>query len=138
MRIVRFAEVDDYGRVLNPTIVAGQVHGAISQGIGPALLEALRYDADSGQPLTGSFMDYAMPRADHLPALVVAFNEVRTATNDLGVKGVGELGTNGAAPTVINAVLDALKPLGVEHIEMPATPERVWRAIAEARARDGG
>ena len=138
VRIVRFAEVDDYGRILNPTIVAGQVHGAISQGIGPALLEACRYDANSGQPLTGSFMDYAMPRADHLPALVVAFNEVRTATNSLGVKGVGELGTNGAAPTVINAVLDALKPLGVEHIEMPATPERVWRAIAEARARGDG
>jgi carbon-monoxide dehydrogenase large subunit len=133
VRIVRFAEVDDYGRVLNPAIVAGQVHGAICQGIGPALLEACRYDADSGQPLTGSFMDYAMPRAADLPALQIAFNEIRTATNSLGVKGVGELATNGAAPVVINAVLDALKPLGVEHIEMPATPERVWRAIAEAR-----
>jgi carbon-monoxide dehydrogenase large subunit len=83
-------------------------------------------------------MDYAMPRADDLPALDIVFNETKTATNSLGVKGVGELATNGTAPTVINAVLDALRPLGVEHIEMPATPERVWRAIAEAKARGGG
>jgi carbon-monoxide dehydrogenase large subunit len=138
VEIVRFTEIDDYGRILNPMIVAGQVHGAIAQGVGPALLEACRYDPESGQLLTGSFMDYAMPRADDLPALDIVFNETKTATNSLGVKGVGELATNGTAPTVINAVLDALRPLGVEHIEMPATPERVWRAIAEAKARGGG
>jgi carbon-monoxide dehydrogenase large subunit len=134
--IVKYTTVDDVGRVINPMIVAGQVHGGIAQAVGQALLEDARYDAQSGQLLTGSLMDYCVPRADDLPN-IAAFTDESTPCkiNPLGAKGVGELGTVGGTPTVINALLDALRPLGVTHIEMPATPERVWRAMRGARAK---
>ena len=129
-RIVRYTTVDDVGRVINPLIVAGQIHGGIAQAVGQALFEAVHYDRDSGQLVTGSFMDYALPRADDLPAFTTITDESQPCKiNPLGAKGVGELGTVGATPTVINALLDALRPLGVNDIEMPATAERVWRAI---------
>jgi carbon-monoxide dehydrogenase large subunit len=134
VEIVRYTTVDDVGRVVNPMIVAGQVHGGIAQAVGQALLEQVVYDAD-GQLLTGSFMDYGVPRADDLPAFATYTDESQPCKiNPLGAKGVGELGTVGATPTVINALVDALRPLGVTDLAMPATPERVWRAIGAARA----
>jgi len=133
VEIVRYTTVDDVGRVINPLIVAGQVHGGIAQAVGQALMEQVVYD-DEGQLLTGSFMDYALPRADDLPHIDTHTDESSPCRiNPLGAKGVGELGTVGATPTVINAVLDALRPLGVTDIAMPATPARVWRAIREAQ-----
>jgi carbon-monoxide dehydrogenase large subunit len=133
--IVKYTTVDDVGRVINPLIVAGQVHGGIAQAVGQALLENTRYDPESGQLLTGSLMDYAVPRADHLPSIDTHTDETTPCKiNPLGAKGVGELGTVGGTPTVINALLDALRPLGVKHIEMPATSERVWRAMKQAKA----
>jgi carbon-monoxide dehydrogenase large subunit len=135
VEIVRYTTLDDVGRVINPMIVAGQVHGGIAQAVGQALLEDARYDPESGQLLTGSLMDYALPRADNLPDFDTHTDESTPCKiNPLGAKGVGELGTVGGTPTVINALLDALRPLGVKHIEMPATPERVWRAISQASA----
>jgi carbon-monoxide dehydrogenase large subunit len=132
--IARYTTVDDVGRVINPLIVAGQVHGGIAQAVGQALFEAVHYDRDSGQLLTGSLMDYALPRADELPAFVTITDESQPCKiNPLGAKGVGELGTVGATPTVVNALLDALRPLGVTDIDMPATPHRVWQAIRAAR-----
>jgi carbon-monoxide dehydrogenase large subunit len=131
--VVRYTVVDDFGRVMNPAIVAGQVHGGIAQGLGQALLEGCIYEAGSGQLLTGSFLDYAMPRADTVPSIDFSYNEVPCLTNPLGVKGCGEAGAIGAPPALINAVLDALRPEGVTHIDMPATPERIWRALQEAR-----
>ncbi len=137
VEIVRYTTVDDVGRVINPLIVAGQVHGGIAQAVGQALMEQVVYD-DEGQLLTGSFMDYALPRADDLPQIDTHTDESSPCRiNPLGAKGVGELGTVGATPTVINAVLDALRPLGVTDIDMPANAERVWRAIVEARRRAG-
>jgi carbon-monoxide dehydrogenase large subunit len=126
--IVRYSVVDDVGTVLNPLLLHGQIHGGVAQGAGQILLEDIRWDAD-GQLLTGSFMDYAMPRAGDLCAIATDSNPVPTATNPLGVKGAGEAGSVGAMPAVANAVIDALSAFGVRHIEMPATPERVWRAI---------
>ncbi len=131
----RYFIVDDLGRVLNPMIVRGQIHGGVAQGIGQALLEHHLYDPDSGQLLSGSFMDYAMPRAEHVPSFEAELEEIPCKTNPLGVKGIGESGTIGAPPTIINAVIDALRPLGVESIEMPATPMRVWETIRQARAQ---
>jgi carbon-monoxide dehydrogenase large subunit len=130
----RYFVVDDLGRILNPMIVRGQIHGGVIQGIGQALIEHQIYDRQSGQLLTGSFMDYGMPRADMMPDVEAALEEVPCKTNPLGVKGIGESGTIGAPPTVINALIDALKPLGVNHIDMPATPARVWETITRARA----
>jgi carbon-monoxide dehydrogenase large subunit len=133
VEIVRYTAFDDVGRVINPLIVAGQVHGGIAQAVGQALHEHVVYDAD-GQLLTGSFMDYGIPRADDLPDFATYTDESQPCKiNPLGAKGVGELGTVGATPTVINAIVDALRPLGVVDIPMPATPERVWRAIRGAR-----
>jgi carbon-monoxide dehydrogenase large subunit len=131
--IVNFTAVDDFGNVINPMIVEGQVHGGVAQGIGQALLEHGVYDAQTGQLLTGSYMDYAMPRADDLPSFQVDTRSTPCTHNPLGVKGCGEAGAIGAPPAVINAIIDALAPLGVTHLDMPATPERVWRAIQEAR-----
>jgi carbon-monoxide dehydrogenase large subunit len=128
-----YAVVDDFGVVLNPMIVEGQVHGGVAQGIGQALHEGCVYDAASGQILTGSLMDYQLPRAADMPSFQIAFNEVKCLTNPLGVKGCGEAGAIVAPSAVINAIVDALAPLGIWHIEMPATPERVWRAIQAAR-----
>jgi len=129
-RIVRYTTVDDVGRVINPLIVAGQVHGGIAQAVGQALMENAQYDPESGQLITGSLLDYCLPRADDLPSFDTHTDETTPCKiNPLGAKGVGELGTVGGTPTVMNAVIDALRPLGVHHLEMPATPERVWRAI---------
>jgi carbon-monoxide dehydrogenase large subunit len=130
----RYFVVDDLGRVLNPMIVRGQIHGGVVQGLGQALLEHQVYDRQSGQLLSGSFMDYGMPRADTMPNVEAELEEVPCKTNPLGVKGIGESGTIGAPPTVINALIDALEPLGVDHIDMPATPSRVWETITRARA----
>ncbi|HLH88368.1 MAG TPA: xanthine dehydrogenase family protein molybdopterin-binding subunit [Xanthobacteraceae bacterium] len=130
----RYFVVDDLGRVLNPLIVRGQIHGGVVQGVGQALTEEQIYDRSSGQLLSGSFMDYAMPRADLMPEIHSELEEVPCKTNPLGVKGIGESGTIGAPPTVINAIIDALKPLGVTEIDMPATPARVWETIEKARA----
>ncbi len=127
--LVRLSAVDDVGRALNPLLLDGQIHGGIAQGAGQALLEDMVYDRDTGQLLTGSLMDYAMPRADDLPAFALAMHDVPTSTNPLGVKGAGETGTVGAAPAIVHAILDALSPFGATDIAMPATPERVWRAI---------
>ncbi len=133
--LLRYVAVDDFGVIVNPTIAAGQVHGAVAQGVGQALLEHAVYDPDTGQLLTGSFMDYALPRADDLPSFDLAFQGVPCATNPLGVKGLGEAGAVAAFPAVVNAVLRALAPLGVTRLDGPATPQRVWRAIREAGGR---
>ena len=130
-RVDRLATVADVGTIINPMLVEGQIQGGIAPGIGQALLEDAVYDRDSGQLLAGSWMDYGMPRADDLPALPVATCNTPSTNNALGIKGVGELPTNGAPAAVANALLDALRPLGVRHIESPATPERVWRAIQQ-------
>jgi carbon-monoxide dehydrogenase large subunit len=133
--IVRYTTVDDVGRVINPLIVAGQVHGGIAQAVGQALLENARYDPESGQLITGSLLDYCLPRADDLPNFNTHTDQTTPCKiNPLGAKGVGELGTVGGTPTVMNALIDALRPLGVKHIEMPATPEKVWQAIRHAKA----
>jgi carbon-monoxide dehydrogenase large subunit len=132
-KLVNYVVVDDVGRVVNPMLVKGQVHGGVVQGVGQILFENIVYDED-GQLLSGSFMDYAMPRAAHFPEFICKANEVLTPNNPLGVKGAGEAGTVGALAAVINAIVDALSPYGVEHIEMPATPERIWRTIREAEA----
>jgi aerobic carbon-monoxide dehydrogenase large subunit len=137
IEVLRYNVVDDVGTVLNPLLLEGQICGGIAQGLGQALLENIAFDAESGQLLTGSFMDYTMPRADDVSAVTLRSNPVPTATNPLGVKGAGEAGCVGALPAVANAVVDALSPLGIRHVEMPATPERVWRAIERAkRGRD--
>ena len=134
VEIVRYVVVDDFGTVLNPSQAKGQVHGGVAQGVGQILMEQVKYDAESGQILTGSFMDYAMPRADDLSMFEVESNPVPTATNPLGVKGAGEAGCVGALPAVMNGVIDALSPLGIRDLDMPASPERVWRAIRAARS----
>ncbi|HSC96640.1 MAG TPA: molybdopterin cofactor-binding domain-containing protein, partial [Burkholderiales bacterium] len=133
IEIVRHSAVDDVGRAVNPMIIHGQVHGGIAQGMGQALLEQCYYDAESGQLLSASFMDYAMPRADCFPFFETEISEVPCTTHPLGMRPAGEGGTTPALGVVINAVVDALSELGVTHIEMPATPERVWRAIRDAR-----
>jgi carbon-monoxide dehydrogenase large subunit len=119
--------------VVNPLLVKGQIHGGIAQGLGQALMETIEYDPDNGQMLTASYMDYGMPRAGDFPYIDVESNPVPTATNPFGVKGVGEAGTVGALPAVMSAVVDALRPLGVKDLEMPASPHNVWRAIQAAR-----
>jgi carbon-monoxide dehydrogenase large subunit len=126
--LVSYVAVDDVGRAINPMVVHGQTHGGAAQGIGQALWECCTYDIE-GQMLAASFMDYAMPRADIVPAFTTAISEVLTPTNKLGVRGAGEGGTTGALGAVVNAVVDALAEFGVTHMEMPATPERIWRAI---------
>jgi carbon-monoxide dehydrogenase large subunit len=132
VRVVRHTVVDDVGRVVNPLLVQGQIHGGVVQGLGQGLFELLAYEPATGQLLTGSFMDYAMPRADDVPFFELDHHEVPTQVNPLGAKGVGEAGTVGALPALLNAVNDALAPLGVRHLDMPVTAERVWRAIREA------
>ena len=135
VRIVRHCVVDDVGRMVNPMLVKGQIHGGVVQGLGQGLFEQLAYEPTTGQLLAGSFMDYAMPRADDVPAFDVDSHEVPTQVNPLGAKGVGEAGTVGALPALLNAVNDALAPLGVRHLDMPVTAERVWRAIRDAKAQ---
>jgi aerobic carbon-monoxide dehydrogenase large subunit len=133
--ILRFSAVDDVGRAVNPLILHGQTHGGIAQGVGQALLEDCAYDRKTGQMLGASFMDYAMPRADTFPSFATALSEVPAPTNRLGVRSGGEGGTTPALAVVINAIVDALAEFGVTHVEMPATPERVWRAIQAARSK---
>jgi len=129
VEILRYSVVDDVGTVMNPLLLEGQIRGGIAQGVGQVLMEDIRFDPDSGQLLTGSFMDYAMPRADTLSAIDCEDHPVPTRTNPLGVKGAGEAGNVGALPAIGNALVNALSPLGIRHIEMPATPERLWRAM---------
>jgi len=132
--IVRYVVIDDVGTVVNPIGLKGQIHGGIAQGLGQALMEQVVYDRESGQNLTGSFMDYSMPRADAMPYMEITSNPVPTKRNPLGAKGAGEAGTVGALPAIINAIVDALSPLGVKTLDMPATSARIWHAIRDARA----
>jgi carbon-monoxide dehydrogenase large subunit len=129
--LARYTAVDDFGTLLNPMLTLGQVQGGVVQGIGQAMLEHTLYDPESGQMLSGSFMDYALPRADDIPPLDITFNGVATAANPLGVKGAGQAGAIAAPQALVSAVLDALAPLGVTHLDMPLTPQRVWRAIQQ-------
>ncbi|MEQ8194094.1 MAG: xanthine dehydrogenase family protein molybdopterin-binding subunit [Rhodospirillales bacterium] len=134
VEVVRYAAVDDNGIVLNPMIVHGQIHGGVVQGLGQALLERTTYDPNTGQILTGSFMDYAMPRAKHVPDIKADNNEnAPCAVNELGVKGAGEGGCCGAPPAIVNAVLNAFKPLGITHVDMPLDSEKIWRLIQSAK-----
>jgi aerobic carbon-monoxide dehydrogenase large subunit len=131
VRVDRLVGVNDAGRVINPMIVEGQIHGGVAQAVGQALMEQAAYDPSSGQLLSGSYMDYCLPRAYDLPPFELASNEVLCKHNPLGVKGAGEAGATGAPAAVINAVIDALRPLGVTSIDMPATPKKVWQLIQE-------
>jgi aerobic carbon-monoxide dehydrogenase large subunit len=133
-RVVRYTAVNDLGTVVNPLLVEGQVQGGVVQGLGQVLMEKAIYDAD-GQLVTGSFMDYAMPRAHDAPMINVLNHPVPTRSNPLGAKGCGEAGTSGGLPSVANAVIDALSEYGIRHLEMPMTPARIWQAIEEAKAR---
>jgi carbon-monoxide dehydrogenase large subunit len=133
VEIQRYTVVDDVGTVMNPLLLEGQIIGGIAQGVGQLLMEDIRFDPETGQLLTGSFMDYAMPRAGDFCPVRCDSNPVPTKTNPLGVKGAGEAGAVGAMPAVGNALTDALSPLGIREIEMPATPERLWQAIKQAR-----
>jgi carbon-monoxide dehydrogenase large subunit len=130
--LVRHVTVDDAGTIVNPVLAEGQRHGGIAQGAAQALLEEVRYD-DDGNPLTSTLADYAAITAAELPSFELVASETPTTINPLGAKGIGEAGTIGAIPAVQNAVIDAVAHLGVRHIDMPATPERVWSAIGEAR-----
>jgi aerobic carbon-monoxide dehydrogenase large subunit len=134
VQVVRYTGVNDFGTIVNPMIVAGQLHGGVAQGIGQALMEEVRYDG-SGQPITGSFMDYAMPRAEDIPPMEVGDHPSPAKSNPLGTKGCGEAGCAGSLVCIVNAVLDALSGYGITRIDMPLTPERVWRAIQEAKAK---
>jgi aerobic carbon-monoxide dehydrogenase large subunit len=133
VRIVKYSVADDVGTLINPLIVKGQIHGGIVQGVGQVMMEQVRYDKESGQLLTGSFMDYAMPRADDLCEFDIKSFVVPTQRNPLGVKGAGEAGAVGALPALMNAIIDALLPLGVTQLEMPVTADQVWRAIQKHR-----
>jgi carbon-monoxide dehydrogenase large subunit len=135
VRLVRHVAVDDCGRIVNPLLVRGQQHGGIAQGVAQALWEQFVYD-EHGNPLTSTLAEYAMPSAAELPSFDTFNTETPTPLNALGAKGIGESGTIGSMPAVQNAVVDALSHLGVRHIEMPCTPERVWRAVAAARSGD--
>jgi carbon-monoxide dehydrogenase large subunit len=132
--VVKYVVVDDVGTVINPLLVKGQIHGGIAQGLGQTLQESVVYDS-AGQMLTGSFMDYAMPRAKIMPYIQVAANEVPTQKNPLGVKGAGEAGTVGSLVGVMNAALDALRPAGVTQLDMPLTSARIWQALQEAKQK---
>ena len=131
VQIDRIVAVDDCGTIVNPLIVEGQVHGGIAQAVGQALVERVQYDPD-GQLLSGSLGDYAIPRAEDMPPLIVDHTVTPTPFNPLGAKGVGEAGTNGCPPAIANAVIDALSPLGIRHLDLPYSPDRVWQAIQAA------
>jgi carbon-monoxide dehydrogenase large subunit len=133
--IVRHTAVDDVGRAINPLILHGQTHGAIVQGVGQALWEHCCYDPESGQLMSGSLMDYALPRADMVPSFTAELSETPAPGNPLGVRGGGEGGTTPSLAVVVNAVVDALADYGVRHLEMPVTPERVWQAIRQGRKK---
>jgi carbon-monoxide dehydrogenase large subunit len=130
--VVKYTMVNDFGVIVNPLLVEGQLHGGVVQGIGQALMERTVYDGE-GQLLTGSYMDYALPRATDAPNFSFFSHPVPAKTNPLGVKGCGEAGCAGSLPSVMNAVVDALSELGIRHIDMPATPHRIWQAIEQAK-----
>lgn len=132
IEVLDFHVVEDVGTVINPLLLKGQIHGGIAQGLGQALMEDISFDAENGQLLTGSFMDYAMPRCDDICSIEVENNPTLTTTNPLGIKGAGEAGTIGALPAVANAVIDALSPLGIDHLDMPATPAKIWAVLSSA------
>ena len=132
VEILDYVAVDDAGVIINPLLARGQIHGGVAQGIGQALYEEARYDRDSGQLVTGSLLDYGLPRADLLPMIRSQFQETPSPTNPLGVKGVGESGAIGAPPTIVHSVLDALAPFGITHLDMPLTPQKIWAAIRDA------
>src|SRR5260370_10113483 len=134
VQIGGYPGVNDFGTIVNPLLVAGQWHGGVAQGIGQALMECVSYDS-SGQPITGSFMDYALPRAEDIPMMAVGDHPVPAKSNPLGTKGSAETGCAGSLSTLVNAVLDALSASAITHIDMPLTPERVWRAIRDAKAK---
>jgi carbon-monoxide dehydrogenase large subunit len=129
---MRYVVVDDFGTVVNPLLLRGQVQGGVAQGVGQAMLEHCVFDPETGQLLSGTLTDYCLPRAEDLPAIEFAYNIVPCRTNPLGIKGAGEAGAIGAPPALVNAVVDALSPLGIDHLDMPLTPESVWRAIRTA------
>jgi aerobic carbon-monoxide dehydrogenase large subunit len=133
--VVAYVVADDVGNVINPLLVKGQIHGGVAQGLGQICGEEIVYDKSNGQMITASFMDYRMPRAEDVPPITIISNPSPTANNPLGVKGVGEAGTVGALPAIMNAILDALTPLGVQHLDMPATPSRIWTAIEDAKRK---
>jgi carbon-monoxide dehydrogenase large subunit len=133
VEVVNYATVDDIGTVVDHTSVEGQVHGGVLQGVGQVLGEHAVYDKDTGQLLAGSFMDYPMPRADWMRSIVCDEHPVPTKANALGSKGVGESGTSGALGATLNAIADAVRPLGIDDLDMPVTPDRMWRALREAR-----
>jgi carbon-monoxide dehydrogenase large subunit len=133
--LLRYLVVDDFGTVINPLLLRGQVQGGVAQGVGQAMLERTVFDPETGQLVTGSLSDYCLPRAEDLPAIEFAYNVVPCRTNPLGLKGAGEAGAIGAPPALVNAIVDALSPLGIEHIDMPVTPERLWQTIRAARGR---
>jgi len=130
--ILDYVAVDDAGRVINPLLAAGQIHGGVVQGIGQALREGVNYDPDTGQLMTGSLLDYAVPLAEDVPNIRSFFQETPSPTNPIGVKGIGENGSIAAPPTIVHAVLDALSPFGITHLDMPMTPPRIWSAIQTA------
>jgi carbon-monoxide dehydrogenase large subunit len=136
VELASYTVVDDVGRMVNPLLVKGQITGGVAQGLGQALMENAVYDPNSGQLLAATFMDYAMPRAHDMPGVEIAGFAVPTSQNPLGVKGAGEAGTVGALSSVISAVSDALRPFGIRHIDMPATPERVWRCLQMQRKEE--
>ena len=136
IEIVNYSVMDDFGMALNPLLLQGQIHGGVGQGVGQALTERTVYDKDSGQLLSGSFMDYAMPRADIVPAVSFDMHNSLGTTNPLGVKGAGEAGAIGAPPSVINAIVDAISPhTGIKHIDMPVTAASLWAAVQANRAK---
>jgi carbon-monoxide dehydrogenase large subunit len=136
MHVVRYSTIDDVGRCINPMIVHGQTHGGIVQGLGQAIFEHYYLDPESGQPLAGSFQDYGMPRASDMPSFRAEIAEVLSPTNPLGIKAGGEGGTTPALSTLVSAVVDALKPYGVKHIDMPVTPLAIFKAINKSKSKD--
>ncbi|CAN5400727.1 molybdopterin-dependent oxidoreductase [soil metagenome] len=132
--ILDYVAVDDVGTIINPLLAAGQIHGGVVQGIAQALYEEVSYDPDTGQLMTGSLLDYAVPRAEHVPSIRSSFQETPSPTNPIGVKGIGESGSIAAPPCMVHAVLDALSPFGIPHLDMPMTPPRIWSAVQKARA----
>ncbi len=134
VKILDYVAVDDVGTIINPLLAEGQIHGGVVQGIAQALYEHVAYDGDSGQLLTGSLLDYAIPRADSVPGIRSSFQSSPSPTNPIGVKGIGESGAIAAPPAMVHAVLDALGPLGVTDIDMPMTPSRIWSTIQSASA----
>ena len=133
VEIQKYVAVDDCGNIINPTIVEGQIHGGVTQGIGQALFEEMIYDEESGQLKTGTLIDYSVPTANEIPNLITDNTVTPSPTNELGVKGIGEAGTIAASAAVINAITDALTPFGIKHVDMPASPNRLWAQIKEAR-----